>query len=207
MTVEHIQCEQNSDAWFAARCGIPTASEFSTILATGKGGAESVTRRKYLYRLAGERLTGEPEESLQRAEFDRGHTMEPEAANWYEFTRDVELQTCGFFKSDECGGMGCSPDRLIGDNGLLEIKTNKPSVLINLLWKDQFPPEHIAQTQGALLVTGRDWIDICCFWPRIPALVKRAYPDRPYQARLRSEITRFNDELSALIEKLKAYGK
>jgi hypothetical protein len=160
-----------------------------------------------MYRLAGEILAGEPEEGLQRAEFDRGHTMEPDAADWYALTHDVELQMCGFYKSTECGGMGCSPDRLVGEDGLLEIKTNKPSVLIDLLQKDQFPPEYKAQCQGELLVTGRDWIDIICFWPRMPKLIKRAYPDRAYQATLRSEITRFNEDLSSLVEKLKAYGK
>jgi len=207
MTIEIIDAEQNSPAWFSARAGIPTASEFSTILAKGKGGGESITRRKYLYRLAGERLCGEPEETFQSPVLDRGHAMEPEAASWYEFTREVELQQVGFIKSTECGGMGYSPDRLIGDNGLLEIKTNKPSVLIDLLVKDEFPSEHLPQCQGGLFVSGRDYIDLVCFWPGMPKLVKRAVPDRAYQATLRSEITRFNDELCALVEKIKAYGQ
>jgi len=207
MTIEIIDAEQNSTAWFAARAGLVTASEFSTVLAKGKGGGESITRRKYLYRLAGERLTGEPEETFQSPVLDRGHAMEPEAADWYAFTREVELQQVGFIKSTECGGMGYSPDRLIGDKGLLEIKTNKPSVLIDLLVKDEFPPEHMAQTQGGLFVSKYDYIDLVCFWPGMPKLVKRAIPDRAYQATLRSEITRFNDELCALVEKIKRYGQ
>ncbi len=207
MTLQIIDCDQNSDEWYAARAGIATASEFSTVLAKGKGGGESITRKKYLYRLAGERITGTHEEGIQRQDFDRGHEMEAEVADWYAFTRNVEPKQVGFFKTDDCGGMGCSPDRIIGDDGLLEIKTNKPSVLTGLLLKDEFPPEHIAQCQGALFVTGRDYIEIVCYWPGMPKLVKRAVPDRAYQATLRSEITRFNDELSELVEKLRHYGE
>lgn len=207
MTVEILDIAQNTPEWNAARCGLVTASEFSTVLAKGKGGGESITRRKYMMRLAGERITGEPEETFQSPLLERGHAMEPEAASWYDFTREVELQQVGFIKSDACGGMGYSPDRLIGENGLLEIKTNKPSVLIDLLQKDEFPPEHIPQCQGGLFVSGRDYIDLVCFWPGMPKLVKRAVPDRAYQATLRSEITRFNDELCALVEKIKAYGQ
>lgn len=208
MTIEIITAEQNTPEWMACRAGIPTASEFSTILAKGKGGGESITRAKYMRRLAGERLCGEPEETFQSPILDRGHAMEPEACDWYAFTREVELQQVGFIKSTDCGGMGYSPDRLIGDNGLLEIKTNKPSVLIDYLLKDEFPSEYVAQCQGGLLVSGRDYIDLVCFWGKMPKkLVKRAVPDRAYQATLRSEITRFNDELCALVEKIKAYGQ
>lgn len=207
MTIEIIQCDQGSDEWLKCRAGIASASEFATILAKGKGGGESVTRRKYMMRLAGERITGEPEETFTSPVLERGKAMEAEAADWYGFTREVELPQVGFIKSDACGGMGYSPDRLIGENGLLEIKTNKPSVLIDLLQKDEFPPEHIPQCQGGLFVSGRDYIDLVCFWPGLPKLVKRAVPDRAYQATLRSEITRFNDELCALVEKIKAYGQ
>ena len=205
MTIEVFNMEQGTPEWFQCRAGIASASEFSTILAKGKGGGESVTRRKYLYRLAGERICGEPEETFTSPVLERGHAMEGEAADWFAFTREVELQQVGFIKSSDCGGMGYSPDRLIGANGLLEIKTNKPSVLIDLLQKDEFPPEHLAQTQGGIFVSGRDYIDLVCFWPGLPKLVKRAVPDRAYQATLRSEITRFNDELCALVEKIKKY--
>ena len=208
MPVEIIDCEQNTTEWDAARCGLVTASEFSTVLAKGRGGGESLTRKKYLYKLAGERITGEPEPGYNNADMERGHVMEDEAAGWYSFTREVDLQQVGFIKSDECGGMGYSPDRLIvGAKGLLEIKTNKPSVLIGLLEKDEFPPEHIPQCQGGLFVSGQDYIDIVCFWGKMPKLVKRAVPDRAYHAILRSEITRFNDELCELVERIKRYGE
>lgn len=207
MAVKIIECLQNSPEWDAARCGVVTCSEFSTVLAKGKGGGESLTRKKYMYKLAGERITGLPEPGYNNADMERGHLLEDDVANWYAFTREVELQQVGFIKSDDCGGMGYSPDRLIGANGLVEIKTNKPSVLIGLLEKDEFPTDHIAQCQGGLFVTGRDYIDIICFWEGMPKLVKKAVPDRAYHALLRSEITRFNDELCALVEKIKRYGE
>jgi predicted phage-related endonuclease len=208
MTTQIIDCAQNTPEWDAARRGLVTASEFATVLAKGKGGGESLTRKKYMYKLAGERITGEQEPSFTSPDLDRGHAMEEDAASWYAFTREVELQQIGFMKSDECGGMGYSPDRLIvGGKGLLEIKTNKPSVLIGLLEKDDFPSEHVAQCQGGLFVSGYDYIDIVCFWGKMPKLVKRAVPDRAYHAILRSEITRFNDELCELVEKIKHYGE
>jgi hypothetical protein len=208
MAIEIFNMEQGTPEWFQCRAGLASASEFSTILAKGKGGGESITRAKYMRRLAGERLTGEPEETFQSPVLERGHVMEVEAAEWFSFTREVELQQVGFIKSTECGGMGYSPDRLIGDNGLLEIKTNKPSVLIDYLLKDEFPSEYVAQCQGGLFVSGRDYIDLVCFWGKMPSkLVKRAIPDRAYQATLHSEITRFNDELCALVEKIKRYGQ
>ena len=179
MTIEIIDAEQNSPAWFSARAGLVTASEFSTVLAKGKNGGESITRRKYMMRLAGERLTGEPEETFQSPVLERGHVMEVEAADWFSFTREVELQQVGFIKSTECGGMGYSPDRLIGGNGLLEIKTNKPSVLIDYLLKDEFPSEYVAQCQGGLFVSGRDYIDLVCFWGKNALEIGQACCPRP----------------------------
>ena len=76
----------------ASRLGIPTASEFATILAKGRGDAESKTRRTYMAKLAGERLTGDPAENYTNAHFDRGHAMEPEAREMYAFAEGVEPQ-------------------------------------------------------------------------------------------------------------------
>jgi hypothetical protein len=203
MTVEIIDCEQGSERWLAVRAGLPTASEFSTILAKGKGGGESVTRRKYLYRLAGEIVSGLPEETYANQYMDRGHVQEPEARELYAFAHDVEPQLVGFVRN---GPKGCSPDSLIGDKGMLEIKTAKASILIDYLLADVFPSEHVAQTQGGLWVCEREFIDLAIYSPKLPLFEKRAYRDENYIKSLSIEVARFNGELEAIVERVRQYG-
>ena len=199
MTVEIIECEQNSPEWLAARLGIPTASMFSAILSKGEG----KTRRSYLLKLAGEVLTGEPTESYTNEYMERGHVMEAEAREFYSFMKDEDPVRVGFVRN---GAKGCSPDSLIGASGLLEIKTKRSDLLIDVMLKDKFPAEHVAQCQGALWVTEREWIDLACYWPKLPLFVKRAYRDDAYIANLAFEVERFNEELAATVGCIKRYG-
>ena len=198
MTCQIIECAQGEPEWFAARAGIATASNFADILAQGKG----LTRAKYMRRLAGERITGEAEATYTNAAMERGKEMEAEARDWYAFTREVAPQQVGFVVN---GRIGCSPDSLIGSDGGLEIKTAIPSVLIEAILRNDFPPEHKAQVQGSLMVAEREWWDLVIYWPKMPKFVVRAVPDKPYLENLRGEIARFNDELDALVEKIKKY--
>jgi hypothetical protein len=199
MTVQIIDCEQNSPEWLEARRGIPTASEFGTVMAKGEG----KTRRTYMLKLAGEIITGEPAENFSNSHTERGHAMEAEARDTYSFINGVEPVLVGFIRN---GNKGASPDSLVDENGLAEFKTKLPHILGELLLKDQFPPEHKAQCQGCLWVAEREWIDITCYWPKMPPLIKRAYRDEEYIANLSSEIDRFNDELAELVERIRRYG-
>lgn len=189
--------EQNSEEWRKARAGIPTASAFSKILAKGEG----KTRAAYMRQLAAEIITGEPLESFTNGYLERGKAMEDEAREFYCFTRDIEPTRVGFIRN---GHIGCSPDCLLGEDGILEIKTQKPDLLIETLLKDKFPSEHVAQCQGALWVTGRKWIDICVYWPGMPKLIKRAVPDQAYIANLAVEVDIFRAELDAMVRKIQA---
>lgn len=198
--LEIFNCEQGSDEWFQCRLGIPTASNFKTVLAKGEG----KVRKTYMLKLAGEILTGKPADNYKSLDMERGNEMEPEARDFYALIRDVELTEVGFCK---LGLMGCSPDRLIGDDGGLEVKTAFPHILIEQLLRDDIPPEHVAQTQGTLMITGREWWDLMVYWPGMTPPVFRTRPDRPYQANLRGEIDRFNDELAAVVERVRAYGR
>lgn len=203
--LEIFDCEQGSEEWFSCRLGVPSASNFATIMAKGRDGkSPSLTRKTYLYKLAGEIVTGKPSSNYKNAAMERGNEMEEAAAEWYSFTHDVELTKVGFMKR---GPMGCSPDRLIGDDGGLEIKTAEAHILIEHMFRDDCPPEHVAQVQGTLLVTGRDYWNLMVFWPDMPPPVFRVRPDRAYQANLKGEIDRFNDELAAVVERVRAYGR
>ncbi len=200
--MEIHDCEQRSDEWFALRAGIPTSSEFATVLAKGRGGGESKTRRTYLLKLAGEILTEEPMENYTNHHMERGQAMEAEARALYTFMEDVEPQTVGFIRNDNTGA---SPDALLGDSGLLEIKTKLPHLLIDLLLRDEFPPEHKAQCQGQLWVAEREWLDLCVYWPRLPLFVKRVQRDEPYIKEMAQAVDAFNGELAQMVERVRAY--
>jgi hypothetical protein len=172
-------------------------------MAKGKGGAESVTRKKYLYQLAGERITGEPAENFTNAHMQRGHAMEDEARKLYSFMTDEEPTLVGFVKN---GNVGCSPDSLLGNVGVLEIKTKQPNVLIEAILRGEFPPEHKAQCQGILWVSEREWCDLFAYWPKMPPFIWRAERDNGYIANLAGEVARFNDELDALVETITKIG-
>jgi len=193
-------CEQGTPEWHEARRGIPTASEFATVMAKGEG----KTRRTYMLKLAGEIITGECAESYSNGHMERGKTMEAEARELYALRNDVDPELVGFIRN---GRMGCSPDSLIGERGGLEVKTCLPHILIEHLLRDDMPPVFKAQVQGTLLVSGRDWWDLTVYWPKMTLVVHRALPEREYLANLRGEIDRFNDELDALVERVQRHGQ
>ena len=203
MALEILTCEQGSADWHSARLGVPTASMFATVMAKGKSGGESLTRKTYLYKLAGEIITGEPAENFSNGHMERGHAMEPDARNLYAFAHDVDPSQVGFVRN---GQKGCSPDSLIGDVGLLEIKTKLPHLHIDCLLREEFPAEHKAQCQGALWVCEREWIDLAIYWPNLPLIVKRAFRDEAYISDLAKAVDAFNAELADIVARVRAYG-
>lgn len=192
-------CEQGSEAWFRCRAGMPTASEFSTIMAKGEG----KTRRTYMLKLAGEIITGEPTESFSNVHMERGKAMEASAREYYSFLRDEDPELVGFITN---GPKGCSPDSLIGIDGGLEIKAALPHIQIERLLRNDLPPEHKAQVQGTLWTAEREWWDFMSYWPKMPPLIVRAYRDEPYIANLSSEVDRFNADLAEVVDKIRHYG-
>ena len=195
-----INCEQNSPEWFEARRGIPTASQFKSILAKGEG----KTRRSYMLKLAGEIITGERMETFSNEYTERGHEFEPEARDLYQFQTGAELRRVGFIRSEQAG---CSPDSLIGEDGGLEIKSQSPHLLIETILKDEFPSEHRAQVQGTLWITKREWWDIAIYYRGVPLFIKRAYRDEKFIENLASEVDRFNAELAGVVAKIRARGE
>ena len=189
---------QGTVEWLAVRAGKVTASEFDSVLAQGRNGV-SKTRQTYLYKLAGEIITGQVVESYSNANMERGKVMEDEARAWYEVMH-AKVETVGFIEE---GRTGYSPDGLIGESGALEIKTKFPHLLIPVVLSQDFPAEHKAQCQGGLMVSGREWIDLVCYWPGMPVAVHRAYRDDVYIASLRQAVADFVGELDAIVGRLK----
>lgn len=198
--IQIIDCEQGTPEWFQARLGIPTASEFDKVLAKGRGGGESKGRRTYMLKLIGERMTEEPGESYTNAHMDRGKIMEDEARDAYVFMKDIEVSRVGFIRN---GDVGCSPDSLIDTNGLLEIKTKLPHLHLDVILSNEMPSEHVAQVQGQMWVSEREWCDFVSYWPKLPLFVKRIYRDDGYIKILESAVTDFLEELHELEQKIK----
>jgi hypothetical protein len=186
-----IECQQGEPEWFAARLGIPTASEFSTVMAKGKDGGKSVTRRTYMLKLAGEILTGEPMESYTNVHMERGKEQEAEAREAVFIVN---------------GDKGCSPDSLIGDAGALEIKTALPHIQVERLLKGELPPEHRAQVQGVMWVAERQWLDFVSYCPRLPLLIVRVPRDDGHIATLAGAVKEFNAELASVVDAIRTAG-
>ncbi|KRB26291.1 lambda exonuclease family protein [Mesorhizobium sp. Root172] len=194
--IQIFDCEQGSADWFACRAGIPTASKFATVMAKGEG----KTRSKYMRQLAGEIITGEPMESFTNGHMDRGKTLEDEARETYAFIHDADIRRVGFIRN---GDKGASPDSLVGDEGGLEIKTALPDIQIERLVSGKLPPEHKAQVQGNIWISGREWWDFVSYWPKLPMLTVRVFRDDIYIANMSAEIDAFNAELAELVERIR----
>ena len=195
-----IECQQGTHEWFAARAGVVTASEFATVLAKGRGG-DSVTRRKYMLTLAGEIITGQVADKWEgNRHTERGKLIEGEARDAYALIADVEPVQVGFLRR---GRAGASPDSLVGEHGLLEIKTKLPHLQLELLESGEVPSEHMAQIQGQLWVTGRAWCDFVSYWPGLPIFIKRVSRDVDYIARLSVAVSEFVSDVDRIVAKYK----
>ena len=202
MQVLHV--EQGSPEWLAARLGIVTMSEVKTLLVNGRGpsgfGAGAIT---YMHQLIGERLTGEIAEAFQgNAHTRRGHALEPMARELYGLATDEgPLQQVGIILNHDAG---YSPDSLVGDVGLVEIKTKLPKYQVELLLEGELPQEHVAQCQGGLWVSEREWIDFVSYWPGMPLFVKRAYRDEALIHTIAERVEAFYEELERRMAQMMA---
>lgn len=199
MPPEIFMCDQGSAEWLSCRLGIPTASEYRKVLAKSK---ELRMRTGYMRKLAGEILTGVPAEHYTNAQMERGHVQEPEALDLYAFVTEFEPHRVGFIRN---GDTGCSPDALLGWDGAVEIKSALPHIMVEIICADQFPPEHEAQVQGGLWIMEREWCDLVCYCPGLPLFIKRAERNEDFIKKISGEVARFNEELAALVDKVRDY--
>lgn len=194
--IEVLDIEQRSPEWHAARLGIPTASEFGSILAKGQG----KMRRLYLTRLAAERLTGEPAARYDNHHMARGRDQEEDALAYYAWLNEIELQRVGFVRMQIAGGwVGCSPDALVGADGMVEVKCRVASGMVDAMLTEGLPGEYRAQVQGGLWITGRQWCDLVLYNPDLRLLTIRVERDEPYITALADEVSKFATELDAAV--------
>ncbi|AQX28427.1 MULTISPECIES: lambda exonuclease family protein [unclassified Bartonella] len=197
-----IDCVQGTGEWRQARNGLITASLFEMVLAQKQDGKKTQKYNAVMMKLAGERITGKFVEEGITLPMRRGIELEPQARQLYGTLTQTEPECVGFILAED-RLKGVSPDALIGTNGMLEIKTKKPEILIPHYTQKDFPLEHKAQCQGGLWIAQREWIDLMLYWPDMPPLIKRAYRDEAYIQKLEIEINRFNDALAVMVHRLK----
>jgi len=159
----HYNIEQGTDAWHELRRGIVTASVVSKLITpTGKI-ANNETVRQMAYRVAGERITGRNTPSAKHENFDRGHIEEAFARDLYA-QHYAPVTQCGFIETDRLGfRMGYSPDGLVGEDGLIEIKSRLAKFQVETFLTGGVPSEYILQCHFALIVSGREWLDFVSY--------------------------------------------
>lgn len=174
--------EQNTDEWEALRMGKFTASMFKDLLS----GKSTAGYNKAIQKVAYERLTLESPETFRSDYMDRGHEMEPFAVREYERQNLCVTTMGGFFEMDEF--TGCSPDRLVNGDGILQIKSPAYNTMMTYLMDKEVPSEYRIQLQGELYVTGRKWVDFMAYHPNLPSLVVRVKPDLILIPRIKTEL-------------------
>lgn len=198
--------EQLSSAWFEKKAGLISASRMCQMMAEGNG----LTREKYKIKLAVERLTGQPvKDGFKTEDTERGTELEPQARDYYEFYSGSTITQVPFIYHAETNIGLASPDALVDDDGLLEIKCPKYSTHISYLMKKKIPRAYYLQMQWQLACTGRQWCDWLSFYPELPAntraLLIRVPRDDGQIEVLEREARRFNGEINQLTLFLKEY--
>lgn len=198
-----IDAAQGSPEWLAARCGIPTASQFGRIISP-KTLKPSEQASGYLHALLVERLFGVLGESEGSGFMERGSVLEQAAVDFYELQRGVDTQQVGFMLRDD-GRVGGSPDRLVGDNGGLEIKCPSAAVHVGYLL-DGIVAKYMPQVQGCMWLSGRAWWDLCSFHPELPPALVRVERDEEFIAALATAVEKFLERLDLAQRALDAMG-
>lgn len=175
------QLEQGTDEWLQARCGIVTASVVGKFILTGSLGlAANDTSKSLANTLIAERITGHVEPIPTSRAMERGNLDEPYARAIYA-EHYAPVTEVGFIVNAGNGyKIGYSPDGLVGDDGLIEIKSRNQRIQLQTILSDSVPAGNTAQIQCGLLVTGRKWLDYVSYCGGMPLYVKRVYPDQEW---------------------------
>lgn len=187
-------CIQGTTEWLNRRAGIPTASEFDKILTPG--GKPSKSAEPYMFALLAERMMGHPRIEAVSRWMDRGSQMEAEAVSFYEFQRECETVKVGFITND-AGTIGASPDRLVGESGLVEIKVPAEHTHVRYLLKKAVDEAYYPQVQGQLWVAEREWADILSYHPEMPPALIRVERDERFIETLSAAVIAFSGLLEA----------
>jgi putative phage-type endonuclease len=197
--------EQGSHDWLMCRLGKVTGTGFSKVISNGRGGAISKTSQTYMVELLAEILRGEPSPFFMNDAMRWGSDTEPQARAMYELRHGVDVRQVAFIEHNDF--VGVSPDGLVGDDGMIEIKCpDTKTQIVRYLDSIGLPSDYEAQVQGQLWVSEREWCDFVSFDPRIDVdasyIETRVYRDEDYIKRLESKVSDFVDELHTKLKVL-----
>lgn len=207
-----IDAPQGTPEWLAARVGRVTASRLSDVLAKGRSGAPSATRAGYMGELIAETLTGESANAFQgNADTERGLELEPFARSLYEQRTGVLVDSVGLVIHPRIERAGASPDGLVGDAGLLEIKAPRIHTHLEYLLGGEPPAKYVPQMAWQCACTERAWVDFVSYCPAMPdelrLFVVRYEPSLAYLREIEGAVVEFlaeMDEKLARVAKLRA---
>jgi len=199
------EIEQGTDAWFQARLGKATGSRIADIVAKTKTGY-STSRENYMAQLICERMTGKVAESYSNSAMQWGTETEPLARAAYEVKTGLTVNQIGFVDHPSILMTGASPDGLVGDSGMIEIKCPNTATHIETLLSGKVPTKYLTQMTWQMCCTGRHWTDFVSYDPRLPEnlqlFIKRVEYDPKYAAELEQEVIKFLDEVEQKIKQL-----
>ncbi len=196
--------EQGTEEWLAERAGKVTASALSNVMMA----KTTAGYQNYMAQLICERLTGQPVETFKSAAMEAGTETEPQARAFYELETGFDVVECGFIPHATLANSGASPDGLIGDLGLVEIKCPQPAKHIKNLMGGTIDKAYRLQMQWQMACTGREWCDFVSFNPSFPdhlqLHISRVDADAEMQAEITEAVTSFLAEVDAKIRALEA---
>ena len=198
-------CAQGSTEWLEMRLGKVTASKVSDVLSKGRGSAPSKMAETYMIELVAEALTGKSKPFFENDAMRWGTETEPQARAMYAVNNDfVDVKEVAFGEHNE--QIGISPDGLIGDDGLLEIKCPNTTTQLKRALSDDYSADYKAQIQMQLWVTEREWCDFLSFDPRLDCaagyLQQRVFRDEEYIEDMKTKVYAFVEKMNELIEQL-----
>lgn len=197
--------EQGTPEWLAQRLGKVTASRVSDIIAKTKTGV-SASRANYLAQLVAERLTGQAADTFKSGAMQHGTETEPQARMAYEAETGLMVTEVAMIQHGTIEMAGASPDGLVGEDGLVEIKCPDTSTHIATLMADKAPSQYIPQMQWQMACTGRAWCDFVSFDPRMPEdmqlFIKRVQRDNALIAEYEAEVIKFLSDVQETVDKL-----
>jgi putative phage-type endonuclease len=198
---------QGSPEWKRQRCGIVTASRMADLTAKTKSGY-GASRSNYMAEKLIERLTGEPQDTYTNAAMQWGTDNEPFARDAYRFYSGETVEETGLIMHPSIKNAGASPDGLVGDKGMLEIKCPNTATHIEFLRTLDIPLKYQLQMSFQMMCAGREWCDFVSFDPRLPEemrIVVQTYAlDEGVTEFLTAEINKFNEELDEMERDLRA---
>jgi YqaJ-like viral recombinase domain. len=200
----YFEIEQGTDEWHALRRGVITASAISKLLTATFKPASNDTSRALLYQLLAERITGESDSGFYNDDMARGHLLEGYARDLYAENFDPVAE-CGFITlTTSAGILGYSPDGLVGDDGLIEIKCPRPKTHLKSLLTGEVPAEYVPQVQTGLATTGRRYCDYISYAPGLPLFVQRCHPAPAVIAAIFAAHEAAEQQLAVLMEDYQA---